>query len=134
MVIDSLNGYVLAMPNETTLLLHLHELLQYLNRQGMNTFVTMAQHGLLGEMHAPVDLTFLADTIILLRYFEALGQVRRAVSIIKKRTGRHEQVIREYRIGAGGLTLGAPLEEFEGVLLGTPHYVGDGRPTLISEN
>lgn len=82
-LIDSLNGYVLAMPNETALLLHLHELLQYLSRQGMSTFVTLAQHGLLGEMHAPVDLTYLADTVIVLRYFEALGRVRRAVSVIK---------------------------------------------------
>ena len=132
-VIDSLNGYVLAMPNETMLPLHMHELLQYLNRQGVNTFVTLAQHGLIGELHAPVDLTFLADTIILLRYFEALGHVRRAVSVIKKRTSRHEQVIREYRIGAGGLAMGAPLEDFEGVLLGTPHYVGERQPFLIAD-
>ena len=129
-VIDSLNGYVLAMPNETALLLHLHELLQYLSRQGMNTFVTLAQHGLLGEMHSPVDLTFLADTVIVLRYFEALGRVRRAVSVIKKRTGRHEDTIREFQIDAGGLKLGDPLEEFEGVLLGSPHYRGESRPLL----
>ena len=129
-LIDSLNGYVLAMPNETALLLHLHELLQYLSRQGMNTFVTLAQHGLLGEMHAPVDLTFLADTVIVLRYFEAHGRVRRAVSVIKKRTGRHEDTIREYQIDAGGLKLGDPLEEFEGVLLGSPRYRGESQPFL----
>ena len=96
----------------------------------MNTFVTLAQHGLLGEMHAPVDLTFLADTVIVLRYFEAHGRVRRAVSVIKKRTGRHEDTIREYQIDAGGLKLGGPLEEFEGVLLGSPRYRGETHPFL----
>ena len=87
-VIDSLNGYQAAMPEENSLILHMHELLQYLNRQGAATFMTVAQHGLVGEMKAPVDVTYLADTVILLRYFEALGSVKRAVSIIKKRTGR----------------------------------------------
>ncbi len=86
-VIDSLNGYQAAMPEENSLILHMHELLQYLNRQGAATFMTVAQHGLVGDMKAPVDVTYLADTVILLRYFEALGTVRRAMSIIKKRTG-----------------------------------------------
>lgn len=125
-VIDSLNGYQQAMPSEGSLILHIHELLQYLNRQGATTFMTVAQHGLVGEMRSPVDVTYLADTVILLRYFEALGHVRRAISIIKKRTGSHETTIREYRIGANGLTLGGPLEGFQGVLLGVPHYVGSG--------
>ena len=98
-VIDSLNGYQAAMPEENALILHIHELLQYLNRQGANTFLTVAQHGLVGDMKAPVDVTYLADTVILLRYFEALGKVRRAVSVIKKRTGGHEDTIREFRIG-----------------------------------
>ncbi len=89
-VIDSLNGYQAAMPEENSLILHMHELLQYLNRQGAATFLTVAQHGLVGDMKAPVDVTYLADTVILLRYFEALGTVRRAMSIIKKRTGAHE--------------------------------------------
>ena len=97
-MIDSLNGYQAAMPQENALLLHIHELLQYLNRQGANTFLTVAQHGLFGEMKAPVDVTYLADTVILLRYFEALGRVRRAVSVIKKRTGRHEDTIREFQM------------------------------------
>ena len=89
-VIDSLNGYQAAMPEENSLILHMHELLQYLNRQGAATFMTVAQHGLVGDMKAPVDVTYLADTVILLRYFEALGKVRRAISVIKKRTGAHE--------------------------------------------
>lgn len=129
-VIDSLNGYQAAMPEENALILHIHELLQFLNRQGATTFLTVAQHGLVGEMKSPVDLTYLADTVILLRYFEAVGRMRRAVSIIKKRTGSHEDTIREYGIGKNGLTLGQPLEGFQGVLRGTPTYVGEPRPLL----
>ena len=124
-VIDSLNGYQAAMPEEKSLLLHVHELLQYLNRQGATTFMTVAQHGLVGQMQASVDVTYLADTVILLRYFEAGGQVRRAISVIKKRTGWHEATIREYRISRHGLALGEPLQAFEGVLRGTPTYLGD---------
>ena len=126
-VIDSLNGYQAAMPEENSLILHMHELLQYLNRRGAATFMTVAQHGLVGDMKAPVDVTYLADTVILLRYFEALGNVRRAISIIKKRTGAHESTIREYRIDSRGLTIGAPLHEFQGVLRGVPVYVGEGQ-------
>lgn len=129
-VIDSLNGYQAAMPQENALILHIHELIQYLNRQGASTFLTIAQHGLLGEMRAPVDVTYLADTVILLRYFEALGKIRRAVSIIKKRMGGHEDTIREFGIGAGGLTVGAPLHDFQGVLRGVPVFIGDGRPLI----
>ncbi|WP_458094286.1 ATPase domain-containing protein [Roseomonas sp. WA12] len=129
-VIDSLNGYQAAMPDENALILHVHELLQYLNRQGATTFLTVAQHGLVGDMKSPVDITYLADTVILLRYFEALGKVRRAVSVIKKRTGAHEDTIREYRIGQGGLSLGAPLEQFQGVLRGVPTFVGAAAPLL----
>lgn len=129
-VIDSLNGYQAAMPQENALVLHIHELLQYLNRQGATTFLTVAQHGLVGDMKAPVDVTYLADTVILLRYFEALGRVRRAVSVIKKRTGRHEESIREFRIGDTGLVVGAPLNEFQGVLRGVPTFVGNTGPLL----
>jgi circadian clock protein KaiC len=125
-VVDSLNGYQAAMPEENSLTLHVHELLQYLNRQGANTFLTVAQHGLVGDMKSPVDVTYLADTVILLRYFEALGRVRRAVSVIKKRTGVHEETIREFRIGSAGLVIGAPLEDFQGVLRGVPTFVGNG--------
>lgn len=123
-MIDSLNGYSAAMPNEHALVLHIHELLQYLNRQGATTFLTVAQHGLVGDMKTPVDVTYLADTVILLRYYEAYGRVKRAVSVIKKRTGSHEDTIREYLIGHGGLSLGEPLVEFQGVLRGVPEFVG----------
>jgi circadian clock protein KaiC len=123
-VIDSLNGYQAAMPEENSLILHMHELLQYLNRRGAATFMTVAQHGLVGDMKAPIDVTYLADTVILLRYFEAAGSVRRAISVIKKRTGTHESTIREYRIDGRGLTIGAPLSEFQGVLRGVPVYNG----------
>lgn len=123
-IIDSLNGYQAAMPEEKQLILHMHELLQFLNRQGATTFLTVAQHGLVGDMKAPVDVTYLADTVILLRYFEATGRVRRAISVIKKRTSAHEGTIREYRIGPDGITLGQPLTNFQGVLRGVPEMVG----------
>jgi circadian clock protein KaiC len=119
-----LNGYQAAMPGEQALILHMHELLQYLNRQGTSTFVTVAQHGLVGDMKAPVDVTYLADTVILLRYFEAGGRVRRAISVIKKRTGTHEDTIREYRIDGRGITVGPPLHQFQGVLRGVPSMTG----------
>jgi len=124
-VIDSLNGYQAAMPEEQALILHMHELLQYLNRQGSTTFLTVAQHGLVGDMKSPVDVTYLADTVILLRYFEALGRVRRAISVVKKRTGVHEDTIREFMIDKDGVTLGDPLTAFQGVLRGVPSLVGD---------
>ena len=112
-MIDSLNGYQAAMPQENSLILHMHELLQYLNRQGVSTFLTVAQHGLVGDMKAPVDVTYLADAVILLRYFEAAGSVRRAISVIKKRTGAHEDTIREFWID-GGLHVGEPLDRLPG--------------------
>jgi circadian clock protein KaiC len=124
-VIDSLNGYQQAMPDEKQLILHMHELLQFLNRQGAATFLTVAQHGLVGDMRAPVDVTYLADTVVLLRYFEAAGRVRRAISVIKKRTSAHEDTIREYRIGSDGVTLGQPLTNFQGVLRGVPELLSD---------
>src|SRR5262249_17534311 len=112
--IDSLNGYQASMPEEQFLILHLHELLQYLNRKGACTFLAIAQHGMVGDTKQPIDVTYLADTVILMRFFEAMGRVRRAISVIKKRTGPHEDTIREFRIGGSGFTLGAPLEEFQG--------------------
>jgi len=125
-VIDSLNGYQAAMPQEHFLLLHMHELLQYLNRKGATTILTVAQHGLVGDMKAPVDVTYLADTVLLLRYFEAVGEVRRAISVIKKRASQHEKTIREYEVSADGLKVGPPLTEFHGVLRGVPNFVGPG--------
>ena len=131
-VMDSLNGYQAAMPEESALILHMHELLQYLNRQGATTFLTVAQHGLVGDMKAPVDITYLADTVVLLRYFEASGRVRRALSVIKKRTGPHEDTIREFRIGERGIRLGEPLTGFQGVLRGVPTFVGES-PALLAD-
>jgi circadian clock protein KaiC len=129
-VIDSLNGYQAAMPGEHALILHMHELLQYLNRRGASTFLTVAQHGLVGDMKAPVDVTYLADTVILLRYFEARGRVRRAISVIKKRTSAHEDTIREYRISSEGIKLGEPLTGFQGVLRGVPELIGEDTQLL----
>ncbi|MBV9904855.1 MAG: AAA family ATPase [Alphaproteobacteria bacterium] len=125
-VIDSLNGYQSSMQDEHSLILHIHELLQYLNRQGAATFLNVAQHGITGEMKTPIDVTYLADTVILLRFFEAMGQIRRAISVIKKRTGGHETSIREFTISGKGLLLGEPLVNFHGILRGVPTYAGSG--------
>jgi circadian clock protein KaiC len=119
-VIDSLNGYQAAMPHENYVILHMHELLQYLNRNNVGTFLTIAQHGLLGEMKNPVDLTYLADTVLLLRYFEADGKVRRALSVLKKRTGAHESTIREMSFENGRINIGPALTEYRGILRGVP--------------
>jgi len=132
-VIDSLNGYQAAMPEEHSLILHIHELLQYLNRRGAATFMTVAQKGITGDMSSPIDVTYLADTVILLRYFEARGKVRRAISVIKKRSGAHESSIREFEIGNTGLEVGEPLSEFQGVLRGVPSFVG-GNGALIGDS
>jgi circadian clock protein KaiC len=128
-VIDSLNGYLNAMPSERHLTLHLHELLTYLGQQGVTTLLLMAQHGLVGgSAQVPVDASYLADTVILMRYFEAAGEVRQAVSVIKKRTGRHERTIRELKFADGkGVVIGEPVRDFQGVLSGTPKYVGNGQ-------
>ena len=130
-IIDSLNGYQASMPEEKQLILHMHELLQFLNRRGATTFLTVAQHGLVGDMKAPVDVTYLADTVVLLRYFEAAGRVRRAISVIKKRTSAHEDTIREYRIGGSGISLGDPLTGFQGVLRGVPELIGQPEDGLM---
>ena len=129
-VIDSLNGYLSAMPQENQLVLRLHELLAYLNQQGVLSLLVNPQHGALGGMQSSLDLSYLADTVMLLRYFEAGGRVRKALSIIKNRGGPHEDRIREYRIDAQGLRVGAPLTRFSGVLTGTPAYTGDIEPLL----
>ena len=128
-IIDSINGYQAAMPEEHALILHMHELLQFCNRSGATTFVTVAQHGLVGsDMKSPIDLTYLADTVILLRYFEMRGEVRRAVSVVKKRTSAHENTIREYRLTNHGIVVGPPLTNLHGVLRGVPTMVGGGSP------
>ena len=130
-VIDSLNGYLNGMPSERYLLIHMHELLAYLGRRGVATILTLAQHGLMGgTMPAPIDLSFLADTVILLRYFEAGGLVRQAVSIVKRRRGGHERSIREMMITSNGLHVGGVLKNFRGVLTGVPEYRGENEELL----
>jgi circadian clock protein KaiC len=124
-VIDSLNGYLNAMPDESFLVLQLHELLSYLNQKGVLTMMVVAQHGLVGSgMSSPTDVSYLADTVIVLRHFEAGGSLRKAISVLKKRTGRHETEIRELMVSGQGIALGPPLKEFRGILTGTPSYQG----------
>jgi circadian clock protein KaiC len=123
-VLDSLNGYVSAMPNEEYLELHLHELLTYLNQQGVVTIMVLAQHGLVSPGGTTVDVSYLADTVILTKYFEALGSVRKAISVIKKRSGAHESTIRELQMFKNSVRIGPPLKEFEGVLTGSPTFTG----------
>jgi circadian clock protein KaiC len=123
-VLDSLNGYVNAMPQEEFLHLHLHELLTFLNQHGVVTIMVLAQHGLVGPMGAPVDVSYLADTVLLTRFFEARGAMKKAVSIIKKRSGAHEDTIRELTMSPAGVAIGPPLVHFEGVMTGVPRFLG----------
>ena len=123
-VIDSLNSYMASMPEEQALLLHMHELLTYPGNQGVVTILIMAQHGLVGHVAAPIDLSFLADGIVLVRYFEAQGDVRKAISVLKSRSGRHETTIREYRLSGEGISVGPPIRSFQGVLTGAPTLLG----------
>jgi circadian clock protein KaiC len=119
-IIDSLNGFLHAMPDQRHLLLQLHELLAFLNQQGIATILVLTQQGLIGQMQTPLDLTYLADTVLLLRYFEHDGAVRQAVSVMKKRSGNHEKKIREFTITKDGIQIGEPLAGFQGVLTGVP--------------
>lgn len=124
-VIDSINGYLHAMPQERFLTLHMQELFAYLSRRGVLILLVMVQYGLLGApAQTPVDLTSIIDTVLLLRFFEAMGETRQSVAVLKKRMGGHERSIREIRIGPGGLRVGQPLKDFQGVLTSTPRYVG----------
>jgi circadian clock protein KaiC len=123
-VLDSLNGYVNSMPQEDFLHLHLHELLGYLNQRGIVTIMVLAQHGLVGAMGAPVDVSYLADAVLLMRFFEARGAMKKAVSVIKKRTGFHEDTIRELTLTPKGMVIGQPLRDFEGVMTGVPRVLG----------
>jgi circadian clock protein KaiC len=127
-VIDSLNGYLNAMPEERYLVAQLHELFMFLRQQGVLAISVVAQHGMLGPMHAPVDLSYLADNVLFLRFFETHGAVRQAISVLKKRSGPHEKTIRELRLEAGGIIIGEPLAEFHGVLTGVPVYKGTQPP------
>lgn len=129
-VVDSLNGYLSAMPEERFMTAHLRELLSFLSEKGVATIITLAQHGLLGASKTSVDISYLADTVLLFRYFEAAGEVKQALSVMKKRTGRHERTIRELQLGPGGVRIGEPLEDFQGVLTGNPQLL---RGSLRSE-
>jgi circadian clock protein KaiC len=134
-VLDSLTGYQHAMPQEQFMLLQMHEIITYLNQQGVLTFLILTQSGMVGQMHSPVDLTYLSDSVLLLRFFEAQGQIRRALSVLKKRTGRHESTIRELWIDDGkGIRVGPALDGFRGVLTGTPVLAGEaGEPAAPLE-
>jgi len=131
-VIDSLNGYLQAMPEERFMTVQLHELLTYLGQQGVTTILVVAQHGLMGAgMHAPVDVTYLADAVVLTRFFELRGRVKKALSVVKKRAGAHEETIRELRLGPGGISVGEPLENLRGILTGVPVVEGEASPGRV---
>jgi circadian clock protein KaiC len=132
-VIDSLNSYLNAMPAEQFLVMQMHELLAFLNQKGVLSILVMAQHGLLGHMTSPVDVSYLTDTVVLLRYFEFNGAVRKAISVIKKRSGAHEGMIREFNLGPQGVSLGPALSNFHGVLTGVPTYTG-GSDQLLAKD
>jgi circadian clock protein KaiC len=127
-VVDSLNGYLNAMPEEKFLTAQLHELLSFLGQQGVVTILCVTQAGMVGQMASPVDTTYLADNVILFRYFEAGGCVRRALSVVKKRNGSHEKTIRELDMNETGVVIGDPLVDFHGILTGVPTYVGKSAP------
>lgn len=129
-VIDSLNGYVAAMPQEQQLILQMHELLSYLGQKGAVTFLINPQNGLVGTMATSLNISYIADTVVLLRFFEAEGRVRKAISVLKNRSGAHEDTIRELRIDSGGVRVGEPLSQFRGVLTGTPEYLGNRTPLM----
>ena len=124
LVIDSLNGYLNSMPGEKDLTLHLHELLAYLNQKGVISFIILSQHGLVGTMQTKVDVSYLADTVVLMRYFEVEGAIRQAISVLKQRAGHHERTLREFFLNDDGISVGEPLSNFSGVLTGVPELLG----------
>jgi circadian clock protein KaiC len=133
-MIDSLNGYLHSMPEEKHLSAQLHELFTFLSHSGVSALVTVTQSGMVGTtMHGPVDTTYLADNVILFRYFEARGHVRRAISVVKKRSGAHEQTIREFQLSGRGIEVGEPLEGFQGILSGIPSFVGPTGDLLLKK-
>ena len=134
-VIDSLNGYLNAMPGEKYLNNQLHELNSYLNQQGVVTILILAQHGPVAAAEAPVDLSYLSDMVVVLRFFEAAGEVKQSIAVIKKRSGQHEKTIREFKLERGkGIRIGEPLKEFQGVLSGIPVFQGAAEKMLSSRN
>jgi circadian clock protein KaiC len=122
-VIDSINGYLNAMPAEQFLSLQMHELLAYLSNRGVTTILILAQAGIMGQMQTPVDISYLADAVVLLRYFETVGRLRRAISVLKRRGGSHETTIRELELSSSGLRVGPALDQFHGVLTGVPQIL-----------
>ena len=123
-VIDSLNAYLHAMPSDNFLVLQMHELLSYLAQQGVVSLMILGQHGVTGDLRSDLDISYLADTMMMLRFFEADGEVRKSIAVIKTRTSDHERTIRELRIDGGGIVIGAPIRGFSGILSGTPVLVG----------
>lgn len=132
-VIDSLNAYLQSMPNEQYLVLQMHEMLSYLGQKNIVSLLVLGLHGIMGDIRSDVDLSYLSDTVVQLRYFEAYGEVRQAISVIKTRTARHERTIREYQIGNQGLHLGQPLVQLQGILTGVPTFSGESK-TLLAGN
>jgi circadian clock protein KaiC len=130
-VIDSLNGFMNSMPGERDLVMHLHELLAFLNQKGVVTLLVLAQQGLVGTMSSQVDVSYLADTVVLLRYFEAQGNIRQVISVLKQRSGIHERTLRELSFGKDGIVVGEPLTEFQGVLTGVPQMLAAS--SLVTE-
>ena len=125
-IIDSLNAYLHAMPSDNFLVLQMHEQLSYLNQQGIVSLMILGQHGVTGDLRGDVDISYLADTVMLLRFFEAQGVVRKSLAVIKTRTTDHERTIREFSINASGIRIGDPLTGFDGVLTGQPRYSASG--------
>jgi circadian clock protein KaiC len=115
------------------LVLQMHELLSYLSQLGVLTILVLAQHGLVGPMDTPLDISYLSDAVLMLRYFEYDGTVRRALSVVKKRSGNHEHAIREFRLSGSGVQLGPPLKGFSGIFSGTPVYTGESKPLLVDD-
>lgn len=132
-IIDSLNAYLQSMPNEQFLVLQMHELLTYLGQKDVVSLLILGLHGVMGDIRSDIDLSYLSDTVVQLRYFEAEGEVRQAISVIKTRTARHERTIREFQIGDKGLKLGEPLLQFRGVLTGAPTFSGGGAALMDSK-
>lgn len=134
-IIDSINGYLQSMPEERLLPIQIHELLSFLSNNGVTCIMTLVQHGIFGNpVDEAVDVSYLADTVVLMRYFEVSGSVRQAISVVKRRSGDHERTIRECKVGKGGLIVGAPLRDFQGVLTGVPNYTGPPQPLMVQED
>jgi circadian clock protein KaiC len=134
-ILDSLAGYAHAMPAERLLVLHLHELLAFLNQQGVTVLMVMAQHGLAGTLrHSPFDLSYIADTVLLFHSFEYKGELRKAISVYKRRGGAHERALREIRFGSHGILVGETLSQFHGISTGTPRFIGDNLPNVGADD